>query len=245
MRSAFYILIIIVSSHALLAQAPTTIIRQSPVPILHPENYGNEFSITDANGRPFKPLYDDVQGSAYFFDSLKSSMIMFTNGNSFRQIPARLDLYKQEIHVLSRNKEEFVLPKELVKEIIFTDSSSTKVTQFVFRSGFPAIDDQTSSSFYQVLTEGRIIMLEFIKKKILERKNDVSGEVAKEFESYEEYYVLADNQMTKLKKDKSFILSLVKDKDKEMQSYLASTSLNFRKWTDIQSFLSYYNSLSK
>ena len=147
--------------------------------------------------------------------------------------------------MLSRNKEEFVLPKELVKEIIFTDSSSTKVTQFVFRSGFPAIDDQTSSSFYQVLTEGRIIMLEFIKKKILERKNDVSGEVAKEFESYEEYYVLADNQMTKLKKDKSFILSLVKDKDKEMQSYLASTSLNFRKWTDIQSFLSYYNSLSK
>jgi predicted transcriptional regulator len=230
----------------LLAQAPTTTIRQTPVPILHPESYGNEFSITDANGRPFnKPLYEDVQGSAYFLDSLKPSVIMLTNGNSFRQIPARLDLYKQEIHVLSRNKEEFILPTELVKEIIFADSSSSKVKQFVFRPGFPAIDDQTPTSFYQVITEGRIIMLEFIKKKILERKNDISGEVTKEFESYEEYYVLADNQMTKLKKDKSFILSLVKDRDKEMQSYLASGNPNFRKWTDIQSFFLYYNSLSK
>jgi hypothetical protein len=115
----------------------------------------------------------------------------------------------------------------------------------VFRSGFPAIDEQTINSFYQVLTEGNITMLEFFRKKILQRKNDVSGEITKEFETYEEYYVFSDNQMLKLKKDKDFILSLTKTKEKEVQSYLATNKVNFKKWNDVQSLFSYYNSLAK
>jgi len=129
--------------------------------------------------------------------------------------------------------------------MIFTDSSSAKLQKYVFRSGFPAIDEQTINSFYQVLTEGNITMLEFFRKKILQRKNDVSGEITKEFETYEEYYVFLDNQMTKLKKDKDFILSLTKAKEKEVQSYLATNKVNFKKWNDVQSLFSYYNSLAK
>ena len=240
-----FILLVLVSLHNSFAQNPTTVIRQTTVTNLRPENYANEFSITDANGRPFKELDADVQGSAYFIDSVMSTVITFTNGNSFQRIPARLDLYRQEIHVVSKNKEEFILPKELVKELIFTDSNSTKFKQYVFRAGFPAIDDQNGSSFYLVLASGKISMLEFFRKKILQRKDDISGVITKEFETYEDYYVFQDNQMVKLKKDKSFIVSMMKDKEKEIQSYLSTNNVNFKKWNDVQSLFSYYNSLVK
>jgi len=244
MRFILFFILVLITSDALLAQAvvPAT---QTPVPNLKPENYATDLNITDAQGRPFKPIDADVQGSAYFLDSLKSTEILFVKGNAFKQIPARLDLYRQEIHVLSKNNEEFILPKELVRQLVITDSSSAKFQKYVFRSGFPSIDDQSTSSFYQVLADGNITMLQFLKKKILQRKNDVSGEVTKEFETYEDYYVFSENLMVKLKKDKDFLLSLMKTKEKEIQSYLASHKVNFKKWNDIQSLFSYYNSIPK
>ena len=245
MRFTLIAILSVLFSHGLRAQAPTTIIRQSPVPVLQPSNYSTEFSITDANGKPFKSVDADVQGSAYFLDSLKSTVILLTNGNAILHIPARLDLYRQEIHVLSKNNEEFILPKELVRQLDFTDSSSARFQKYTFRSGFPPIDEQTVNTFYQVLTEGNITMLEFLRKKILERKNDVSGEITKQFETYEEYYVFSGNQIIKLKKNKDFVLSLMLTKEKEIQSYLAANKVNFKKWNDLQTLFSYYNSLGK
>src|SRR6476659_4926694 len=116
MRFILFVILILISSDSAWAQAATPA-PQTPVPNLKPDNYSTDFSITDANGRPFKPTDADVEGSAYFLDSLKSTEILFTNGTAFRQIPARLDLYRQEIHVLSKNNEEFILPKELVRQM--------------------------------------------------------------------------------------------------------------------------------
>ena len=207
------------------------------------DNYSNQITITDANGRPFKPVNEDILGSPFFIDSMKIGSIKFSDGRNFSAVKMRLDLYRQEVHVLSRNNEEFILPNGLVRQLVLLDSSAFPVKEYNFKTGYPVIDNQTSNTFYLVLTEGNISLLRFIQKRILNNKNDVSGETSHEYETYDVYYLFADNKMIKLRKEKEFVLQFMKGKEMETNDYLKMNKTNFRKINEIQALLEYYNSL--
>src|SRR5436853_442312 len=146
MRIKFTILVFFVYTPHLFSQSPT-----SPA---GGENYSTEFSITDAHGRPFSHADENVEGSAYFLDNLTNSIIRFSKGQSFQSIPTRFDLYRHELHVLSRNHEEFILPNGLVKEFVIHDSTTNQPKEYIFRAGYPPIDKQDENNFYLVLTQG-------------------------------------------------------------------------------------------
>lgn len=133
----------------------------------------------------------------------------------------------------------------MITEIILVDSANGKLAFYKFQAGFPIIDKNTAYNFYQVLSDGSIQLLKFIKKEIEETKDVMSGEIRKEFVQREEYYVYHNGIINKLKKEKDFVLALMKDEQQKISEYLKEKKMNYKNIGMLTNLFDYYNSLFK
>lgn len=203
----------------------------------------NDLIISDYNGRPFKSYYEGVQGSPFMFDDWKLADIILSRGKKFEKIKARVDLCSQEAHFITRNNVEIVTPYGLVTEIVLFDSSTAGMDTFRLKTGFPAIDNQNENNFYELLSDGRAQLVKSIRKKIVEKKNDVSGQVEREFDSYEDYYFFNNGVLKKIKRDKASVLDLLNDQKVKMEEFIKSNNINLKRADGLIRLFDYYNSL--
>ena len=235
----FFILILVAGSSELLCQiAPT---RPKVIPLTgNKDRFTTEVTITDVYGRPFKNNYSDVIGSPFFIDDWLYSSVKLVNGAKCEKIPARLDLVSQELHFTSIDKEDWIFYAQYIKEVEFSDSTSGK--NYKFKTGLPRIDNQNQNNFYLVLSEGSVSLLKSIRKIISVNKDDISGEVEKKLDVYEDYYILSGNEIKRLKKEKEFILKALPDKKDSIESFLKKNPTNFKNVNDIIKLFQFYNS---
>jgi hypothetical protein len=206
-------------------------------------NWDDQFIIVDKNGANFHSYYEGVDGHPFFSENFKSSTITLASGEVFKNVIARLDLYKQMLQIrLNGDTVKSILPGN-VTEVIFYDTINSKPYSYKFQSGYPSIDNLSKNSFYQVLCEGNVELLKSNIKKINEQKNEMSGELRSQFDVYEDYYLYVKYEMKRLKKDKEFLLSMLSDKRKELEAYANDQKINFKSIDAIGKFIAYYNSL--
>jgi len=205
--------------------------------------WADQVSISDVNGQPFKNKYDAVNGTPYFDAAYKYATILLSDGKKFVNIQVKLDLVEQETHFITANNQEAFAGKGIIKEISYADTMNTGIKLYKFQTGFPRVDRQTEINFYQVLAEGRCSFLKSITKSIEEKKNELSGEIAKDIETTENYYLFTKNEMKRLKKDKAFILSQLADKQAEINQFIQSNKINYKNTDDLIKLFNFYNSL--
>jgi len=70
----------------------------------------------------------------------------------------------------------------------------------------------------------------------------MSGEISSQFDTYEDYYLYVKYEMKRIKKDKEYLLNLLADKRKELESYIEVQKINFRSIESIKKLIDYYNS---
>ena len=133
----------------------------------------------------------------------------------------------------------------LIKNILLIDSSKKEPETYFFKSGYPAIEQNTELTFYEVLSDGAIQLLKYNKKDISEIKNEMSGDTRKEFVLHENYFVYTNGEIKKMKREKDFILELMQDKKDKINEYLKINKLNFKNTESITKLFEYYNSLKK
>lgn len=209
-----------------------------------PVSFNDKLSITDVNGQPIGNLYPGVEGSPYFTEDYKYSVITLKQGRVFTKVKARIDMVTHTIHFISVNNMPIVLEKGTVREISFADTTEAGVTQYLFRTSYPAVDKLSGDNFYQVIEDGRIAFLKSITKKVTEKRNELSNEMIKEFENYEEYYLFSKGAMKRWKKDKDFFLAEMADKQTEITQFIADNKTNFRNVESVAKLVKYYNGLT-
>ena len=205
--------------------------------------WADQVSITDVNGRPFESKYIDVAGTPYFTEHYKIAGIQLREGKRFPNVRTRIDLLAQETHFLSSNGVEGYISAGMVKEVSYADTTPAGIVFYKFQTGFPAVDRQTENNFYQILAEGKCGLLKSITKSISERKNELSGEVVKEFETTENYYLFTKGIIKRIKKDKDFFIAELSDKQNQVIQFIQSNKLNFKNNDHLVKLLTYYNSL--
>ncbi len=205
--------------------------------------WDNQIYIKDINGRPVTAQYADVTGFPYVLNSFKFGAIELKNGRKFVSVPLRLNIVSHEINFISPNKEEGFIGSDFVKEVAFADSSLDIVQVYVFRAGLPAIDNHKANEFCQVLADGKIALIKAMVKRIDTRKNDLSGEIYKEFALYEDLFSYQNGEMKRFKKDKEFILNLMQDKRALMEAYFKANKGNLKNQQYLAGIFQYYNSL--
>lgn len=199
----------------------------------------------DNNGKFFVNPDLDVSGTPFLLEEWKLGKITLSDNTIFNNIKIRLNLYNQQVHFLKSDNVEMTAPKGAIKGLIIFDSTNQGSQKLAFLSGFPAIDNQINSNFYEILSSSKIMFLKAMRKTIHEDKDDLSGEVRKEFREYDDYYFLVkgESALQRIKRDREFVLNFMKDKKDKIDSFLQTNKISFKSTDDIKKLLDYYNSL--
>jgi len=209
------------------------------------KKFDHYISMIDINGRLVQNIIINVEGSPYFIDSFRYADILLSDDKVFENIKVKIDFYKHEAHLIASDEKEIIADQGLIKEMILSDSVNGKWVFYHFKTGFPLIDKNKGNQFYQLLSYGEIQLLKLIKKEIVQTQNMMTREVKNEFVQYDEYYIFRHGEIKKLKKDKEFVLDLLKNEHKKIEDYLKDKKMNFRNITMLTSLFNYYNSLPR
>lgn len=198
---------------------------------------------TDMNGSSFENKYTEINNSPYFNEVYKFADIKLRKGRVFNNVKTRINLVIQAAHIIFSNGIELDIEPGTAKEITYADTTKEGIIFYKFQTGFPSIDRQTGDNFYRILGEGRCSFIKSIFKKQVESKNVVFGEIAKEYETIEDYYLFAKGGMKKIKMDREFILAALSDKQTEMNEFTRANNTNFKNIDQLIKLFNYYNSL--
>jgi hypothetical protein len=185
--------------------------------------------------------YIGVDGFPYLLKDFKFGSIELKNGRKFAAVPLKLDLVAQEIIFLSPNKEEGTISSDFVKEVAINDTTEAGITHYVMRSGFPATDNYKSSQFCIVLADGKITLLKTMVKSIDTRKNELSGEIVREFVSTDDFFTFQNGMMTRFKRDKNEVLELFYKQRDKIEAFIKTNKGSFKNEQYLASIFNYYN----
>jgi len=200
-------------------------------------------NVTDADGKPFVNPALNIAGTQFFIDDWKYGSIKMLNNFVYNNVSVRLNLQTQEVHFLNPNKTEMAVSPELVKELFIYDKIDGQDTLYDFQCGFPAVEKQTEKDFYLVLSSGKVKLLKSIKKEITQLRDNLSGEEKREFTTYENYFLFADNMLQPVKLKKESILQSMHGHEDKIDAFVKSNKLSYKSPRDLKKIVEYYNLL--
>ena len=192
----------------------------------------------DINGRVVTEVtYTDVEGSPFLFEDWNTGIVKAVeNDKVFDNLKMRYDAYKDEVEY-EKDGKMYRLGPEITA---FTLPTGDALYQF--RRGFPAVGDQTASSFYRVLSDGNTKVLKRYEMKMRKEKPYNSATATQRFTLDEQLYVLKNGVMHPVKtNDKKGIMKLVSDEKNLMNYIIKEEQLNFRTEDDIVKLLEEYD----
>ena len=219
---------------------PKLIVNPNP----NPTRWNANILFTDVQGRPFANLYDEIEGTAYLFPDFRWGQMETKNGKAYDSVQLSLDLYHHELHVIFKGKE-VVVQDGLVHWLSIRDTIEGKPTESVFQSGFPAIDKNTSTHFYQVLSAGNTSLL-LHRKRQLEKTTDVmSGLTQERFVPIEQLYVFDGTSIRRFERDQNFLEQIFMDRSTQLQTYLRTRKINLKNRTQLIELFDAMNAVEK
>jgi hypothetical protein len=207
---------------------------------------GRTLDMADLNGHSLLKKHDpDATGSPFINDEWVLAKLTTRKGNKVGPLQIKLNIESNELYYIDSAGTEMIALEGLVKKIDCLKYYNKDSIRYVFKSGYPAIDKQNENYYYQVFTEGKVELLAKRFKYIRTNKEEISGEITKEFvEGVTILYVYALGIIRAFHPNKSFVISLLEDKEQLINKFIDSNKTNFKKTKDIVNLFDYYNSLS-
>jgi hypothetical protein len=203
---------------------------------------GREQFFFDAQGRALN-RYVGVTGDPFLLDKwITTTKLVLLNGSTIRNYKVKFNTNDNSILFLDSLENAKVAMPLLVKELRMADPAELNKS-YCIKTGFPPIEKQTEETYYLILSEGKCSLLNYQTKAIVTTKNDLSGEISKDFEKNDTYYLYFNNTMLALKKSKNFLLEILHDKETDLENYIEENKISFKKIEDITRLINYYNTL--
>jgi hypothetical protein len=159
-----------------------------------------------------------VDGTPYFRNDWLKGNVTLGEGQQFAGVYIKLDLYNNEVHYRNENGGELIATSPIQKVILF-DTAAQQVFSFV--NGSFIESNSPLSGWYQLLVDGKILLLKKSDKKLEEEKPYGSATVEQSIVSLPRHYVLINKNLTEIKKLKDLPDILI-DKKEEIVSYIKS-----------------------
>ena len=184
--------------------------------------------------------YSEVRGHCFWNDDWKPVILILKGGKHASLEKAKLNLHTNEVHYLEDGVELVAMPG-LVKKVLIFSEADTAAVPAVFES----IKDPQSNttSFYQLLNEGKIELANRTSVSLLKKTYDPSvGKDEYRFIWHADLFVKQADGLTPLKKiNKSALVEIVKT-DTNDERWLTDTGNKLKSESDVVSFFTYLNS---
>jgi hypothetical protein len=201
-------------------------------------NSRSKLFLKDVAGRyvDFKPSYGQ-EGSPFFLDAYTPARL--TLGAKTYYIKSKLNLLNSELLFEDEGKEmAATVPVDKVEFF----NSKTNGYNLAFRSGFPKAGKNTTATYYHVLDSGKAILLQHIGVRSRETRAYNSATNVLVYEKDKSYYLFVNNSMYPVKKMDD-VVDALKDKKKEVDTFISSKKLKMGNEEDLKELVSYYNGL--
>lgn len=196
-------------------------------------------TLTDVNGRIIF-LQKAVPGdNAYLFNSNYLDAVVFIvpgepiAGNKFK-----LNLQKNKLYYLDSGNIEMEVTSPIKRVEFASPGMSMPV---IFEKGFTATDKLNSDNFYQVLVQGKALLLQ--DTKFMDVEKVAFGTAATiTVEKITAYYGVIGKNIIRIAGSDN-LLSLFSDKKAEITAFMRNENIKTRKQGDLEKLFHYYNSL--
>ncbi len=178
-----------------------------------------------------KPLKNTVQGHQYYENENKLASV-YVNGKKMRRAYVRYNTLNDEIEVT----EIFnVLKRENIRVVL--DEG------YVYKM----LDYEGTKQFFVFLKEGKNSLVMKVEKKVKQGQKGIDAYEQTTNDKYIEkrsYFILkADGDLLKVKLKQKDVLKVLEDKKNEIEKYVSSKGLNYKKENDLIRIVGYYNTL--
>ena len=202
--------------------------------------------ITDQQGNPvLRTTAYTMDGSPYFSEYFSPADISCSNGKTYRDVSARINLLTKEVEYKTANDSIFITVLH-VRSIFFKripDRNDGPAFTATFTSVGEFLNDP-GSAVYQVLEPGKIALAKKIDVTYHDHKLFGDASITRTFDWQENLYaILPGNQVKKMEKGKDFLLDLLSDKKQAMDDFIVKNSIRCKTEKDFRKVISYYNSL--
>lgn len=200
-------------------------------------------SLLTSGGVPLSSTkyYKIAGGTPYFSDTWMKGTIVTPQRMEFKDLRLKIDLLENIIVFLTPNNEERI-NTENVDKIILEDTVNHKGYLFVHSSTLD--NNATSKTWYQVLALGPVNLYKENAKNIYETKPYGSSVTEQTIRDMNRFYVLINNQFSRIKKPVD-ILNILPGHKKEVEQYIKTNKLKGKNEADYQNVVNYYNSLNQ
>lgn len=192
----------------------------------------------DRTGIPIPAsIYEGVDGSPFLMDTWAPGQAVTASGKMYNNMQLKYNEVDDMVIFLPEKGD----PLQFSEPIrTFTLNAPNEM---VFLNGFPAIGKLTEKSYYQIIAAGNITLLKRNSKTVHDRKAFNSNLVTQEFVDATNYYLYKDGKMSVFRKSKGALMDAMGDKNSDVNKFLASNSIDFKKDQDLKKVIDYYNKL--
>lgn len=179
--------------------------------------------------------YTDVIGSPFLNNDFVNGNVVLINGLKFQSVPLKYSSYNDELFFKNIKDESllsFVVPVK-----------SFELLGQTYVNGFPAIDNFTENSFYELISNGSVKLLLKNYKTILENKPYNSASSEKKFMDNKVYYVFKAGKIQRFKPSKKDFMETFFDKSSQIDIFLKKEKVDFKNNADLAKVFEYYSSL--
>jgi hypothetical protein len=201
--------------------------------------------VFDGNGRPLywgTPFVAD--GSPFFYDDYIAADITLASGKMYKGIKVKFNIVERQLQYLNKDSVEMIADLA-VASIKFTlspeNKESTGLVKLMSNTG---ILNSPDAVIYEVLDSGKVSVLRKITVTYRDETTYGSTNTTRHFVRKEsDYFFLIGKEYKKILKTKEFFTETLKDKKKEIESFINLKSLKCKSVQDYLAITRLYNSL--
>jgi len=192
-------------------------------------------TLSDGNGNPILSKKGSTAENQFLFNKEYLEGVLYLGGNekAITGNKFKLDLQNSKLYFLNADNTEMEVGGA-VKRVALGNA--------VFEKGFPAVDKLTKDNFYQVLVDGKALLLMDTKFEEISYKEYNSATTTKRTDKLVSYYGVLGNRISRLLKPEDALL-LLTDKTQQVSDFMKKENIRMKKQGDLERMFAYYNSL--
>lgn len=184
----------------------------------------------------------NYRGTPFLFDEYMEATIETNDSLKLVNVPVKLNLLTNEIHYLSNNQEK-IARYGIIKSISFHKPQNDSIN-YIFKSGFRDKISGLNSFLFEVLSEGKITLLNQKYKTISFLTKEITKEYDGAYKLENDFFVYFNKNLEKAKLTKTFFFDRFKEETLPMiEEFIVKNNINFKNNSDIIKLVKYYNSI--
>ncbi|MBS1921428.1 MAG: hypothetical protein JST17_14340 [Bacteroidetes bacterium] len=181
--------------------------------------------------------FEDVKGSPFLSDNWQPGILIYKNHSVFKNVKLKFDIKANEF-IFNRNDSSFQLDANVTEVRLYPKQGDS----LIFKNGYGFDKSLKPTKYLQVLAEGKITFLKFIKKDIEEYNEYGDATKYKRFIDMYDYYIVKDSKTEDIHLSKKTLQTLLADKWDKISDYLSQYKLSGKDEKSFIAAIRYYNS---